>query len=305
MTVAVLVNRLAGTVRSIGAEKLQRNLKQVAEERELAAEIAFVHPKELDGATADAAARSSVEAVVVGGGDGTLSSAASILSSTSTPLGILPLGTMNLYARALRVPLDPVEALGGLAERELVRSDLGDVNGRRFTHHVTLGLHPRMIRLREAAGMESKILKRLAAIRAWFKAFRRPPLHSYDITIDGERQRLDASSLILTNNLLEEGLGQLPYQALPDRNLIALYHTAARRRSELATLSVAALAGKWQSNPQMEMKTARVVEIATHSNRFTLSVDGELVRLREPLRITSLPKALAIVRPRAHAEDAT
>ena len=298
MTIAVLVNRLAGTVRSIGEQELQRDLRQVAELRGLDAKIAFIHPGELDAAIAEAAADTSIEAVVVGGGDGTLSSAASVLSTTDTPMGILPLGTMNLYARALRVPLDPVEALGGLAERELVRSDLGEVNGRRFAHHVTLGLHPRMIRLREAAGMQSRVLKKLAAVRAWFRAFRRPRLRAYRVSLDGERAILRASSLIMTNNLLEEGLGQLPYQALPDSNLIALYHTAARHRGELATLSLAALAGQWQSNPQMQMRTAREVELETTSNRFTLSVDGELVRLREPLRITSLPQALAIVRPR-------
>ena len=50
--------------------------------------------------------RANAEAVVAGGGDGTVSAVASILAGTPVPLGVLPLGTLNHFAKDLGIPLD-------------------------------------------------------------------------------------------------------------------------------------------------------------------------------------------------------
>src|SRR5690606_39913243 len=58
-----------------------------------------------------AATTDGVDAILAGGGDGTISTAAGIAYETGMPLAVLPAGTMNLFARALKVPLVLDEAL--------------------------------------------------------------------------------------------------------------------------------------------------------------------------------------------------
>ena len=87
-----------------------------------------------------------VDLVVLGGGDGTLSSAAPALIETGLPLGILPLGTANDLARTLELPLDPAAAAQVIVDGQLRRIDLGEVNGKPFFNVASLGLSVGMTR---------------------------------------------------------------------------------------------------------------------------------------------------------------
>src|SRR5438034_8290885 len=70
--------------------------------------------------------------LVVGGGDGTIAAAASALAGTKTALGILPLGTLNHFARDLGIPLDTDDAAKLIARRTERRVDVAQMNGRIF-----------------------------------------------------------------------------------------------------------------------------------------------------------------------------
>ncbi|MFZ8477895.1 diacylglycerol/lipid kinase family protein, partial [Staphylococcus aureus] len=65
----------------------------------------------------------------VGGGDGTLRTAARHLAGTGKVFGVLPFGTMNLLARDLGVPLAPDQAIQALAAAPIDRIDIGRING--------------------------------------------------------------------------------------------------------------------------------------------------------------------------------
>ena len=85
-------------------------------------------------------ARGRVDAVILGGGDGTLTLAADALVDVQLPLGILPMGTANDLARTLGIPSDPVAAAEVIARRHLKRIDLGWVNGTHYFNVATVGL---------------------------------------------------------------------------------------------------------------------------------------------------------------------
>jgi YegS/Rv2252/BmrU family lipid kinase len=91
-------------------------------------------------------AASAVDLVVLGGGDGTLSSAASALIETGLPLGILPLGTANDLARTLGIPIDVEGAAQVIVEGNLRRIDVGEVNGKPFFNVASMGLSVGMTR---------------------------------------------------------------------------------------------------------------------------------------------------------------
>src|SRR5947199_4941977 len=75
------------------------------------------------------------ELLVVGGGDGTISAAASALVGSGTLLGIIPLGTLNHFARDLGIPTDLRAAAALIARRGERRVDLGEMNGRMFINN--------------------------------------------------------------------------------------------------------------------------------------------------------------------------
>ena len=105
------------------------------------------------GAEAPDAARSAVShgaaAVVAGGGDGTVSSVASVLVGSNTPLGVLPLGTLNHFAKDVRIPLDLEGAVATVVAGHVTGVDVGEVNGRTFINNASIGVYPDIVVERE------------------------------------------------------------------------------------------------------------------------------------------------------------
>src|SRR6266511_4943051 len=95
------------------------------------------------------AARQAGGTIVAAGGDGTINAVASALVGTDTPLGILPLGTLNHFAKDLRIPLDLESAARTIIARRMIRVDVGEVNGRIFLNNSSLGIYPRIVEARE------------------------------------------------------------------------------------------------------------------------------------------------------------
>lgn len=89
------------------------------------------------------AARHALEAgadmVVAMGGDGTINEVVQALAGQEVPLGIIPTGTINILAREVDVPLDPMAAIDTIATGEPRTLDLGKANGRYFTSMIGLG----------------------------------------------------------------------------------------------------------------------------------------------------------------------
>src|SRR5690606_30564472 len=128
-----------------------------------------------------AATTDGVDAILAGGGDGTISTAAGIAYETGMPLAVLPAGTMNLFARALKVPLDLNEALEALAGGRLGEVDVATANGRLFVHQFGVGIHARLVRIREGMTYSSRVGKIFASLRAIAAAVIRPPVFEVEL----------------------------------------------------------------------------------------------------------------------------
>ena len=82
---------------------------------------------------------------MVGGGDGSIRTVAGVLAETSVPLGVLPLGTLNHFAKDLGIPLPLKEAAATIAAGTIRIIDLADVNGETFINNSSIGIYPYMI----------------------------------------------------------------------------------------------------------------------------------------------------------------
>src|SRR5207247_1844445 len=133
--------------------------------------------------------------VLVAGGDGTVAPAAIAILGTDATLGILPFGTYMNIANGLGIPLRPIDAARGIAERKVKRSDVGEVAGKVFFETCGIGIDADMF---GAA--------RLAERGRWGPAFRRivrwatANSHRVDITVDGKTERHRVLQILVVNS---------------------------------------------------------------------------------------------------------
>ena len=128
--------------------------------------------KQLAEAALESAKAGEIDAVVVGGGDGSIRTVAGVLAGSEVPLGILPLGTLNHFAKDLGIPLHLGEAAEVIAKGAQRDVDLAEVNGETFINNSWIGIYPYMVLDRERRRAHHKVAKWMAMVPALFRARR-------------------------------------------------------------------------------------------------------------------------------------
>ncbi|WP_162918406.1 diacylglycerol/lipid kinase family protein [Taklimakanibacter deserti] len=291
----MVLNQDSGTLRDGDAKAMARTIVDIVKSHGHKVDVRLVRGVEIKEALTHA--RESSDTVLAGGGDGTVSTAAALFAGHKTVLGILPLGTMNLFARALGIPLNLEEATEMLLTGEKRPIDIGEVNGEIFVHHVTLGLHPRIVAGRERQRYHSRLGKKLAWLKTWWKLLRQAPRMRLRLTVDSDQVKLKTTSLIIANNPFVEGLGGLPHSEMPERGKLAIYAAQTRDWKELLAMSAQASLGKWESNSRLDFLEGREIAIHAERKRLRVSIDGELAYLQTPLRAKIRPSSLWVLCP--------
>ena len=145
MKASVLLNAAAGSVDSEAtAKEVARVLAAFRTAGIEAVAVSAVEPLHLPAAV-EKAARSDADVVVLGGGDGTLNCGVEALAGGDKPLGILPLGTLNHFAKDLGIPMDLDEAVRTIVAGNVRTVDVGEVNGRFFLNNSSIGIYPEVV----------------------------------------------------------------------------------------------------------------------------------------------------------------
>jgi diacylglycerol kinase family enzyme len=296
MKLTLVLNGTAGTLRGIDPQATAEELATIlrAHGHEVKAEV---HAGKRSIAAITRICRSmACDAIIVGGGDGTVSAAAAAAVDSRLALGIIPLGTMNLFARSLAIPLEMRAAAEALATGHLAHVDIGEVNGRFFIHHVTLGLHPRMIDIRERLSYGSRLGKIWATMQAWWIVVHRPPRLAARVTAGDTTLERRTAAVLVTNNPLGEG--HLPYADDLEQGELGLYVTTSRRWSDLIQLAAQLALGGISATPLLESRRAAEILIDLPAAAVKASVDGEIVSFQPPLRFCVRRHGLTVLRPR-------
>jgi len=294
----VVLNRAAGTIRGSDPRKVASDVRHFFEAAGQDASVKLTSGSGMGGIIARHLREKDVDAIIVGGGDGSVSSAAAQLQGSGIALGILPLGTMNLYARSLGVPLTLPEALKALTEAEPKPVDAGFVEDRLFLHQVSLGLHPELVKTREKMTYRSRMGKMLASARAWVSTMRRPKILSLKIEVDGTSKEFDTPALVISNNLY--GGTYLPYADKVDEGILGIYVCTSPHWADLLKLSADVMLGNWWNNACVEIMTGRKIRMDIRKRRgrsVVASVDGELVRFSGRIEAKIVPGALEVLMP--------
>jgi diacylglycerol kinase family enzyme len=255
--------------------------------------------------TARRALRHGAKLVVAGGGDGTINAVASVMVGSGVHFGVLPLGTLNHFAKDLGIPLDLDEAVRNLAEGVPRQVDVGEVNGRIFLNNSSLGLYPDIVRDREKQQSRLGRGKWLAALWATIAALRRYPFLSMRLTVGGETLARRTPFVFIGNNRYTmQGLAIGERDRLDD-GLLSLYVAQHPTRLGLLRFAFDALLGKLGSERNFDVLEASGFEIDTHHARLHVATDGEVTVMNPPLRYRVRPGALTVLAPEATIETTT
>ena len=243
------------------------------------------------------AVRSEAATIVAGGGDGTVNAVASLLVDTDKRLGVLPVGTLNHFAKDLKIPLDLEGAVRTIIADNTVRIDVGEVNGRIFLNNSSLGLYPSLIHRREQR-QKLGYGKWPAFIWAAFSVMRRYPFLDVRLKADGREISSRTPFVFIGNNEYEMENFKIGGRSRLNAGQLSLYFSHRTGRLGLGMLALRALMGRLVRTKEFVAMCTTEVSIETPRDRIRVSTDGEVVMMRPPLRYRIRPASLRVIVPR-------
>lgn len=291
--IVVLLNASSGTGKGADAAKV---LERIFADAGRPARIELVESGERLRDLAQAAVKAGCSALVAGGGDGTINTVAAAAAGTDVPLGVLPLGTLNHFAKDVGIPEDLAKAAQVVLDGYTERVDVGMVNDRIFLNNSSIGVYPRLVRLRERYQKRGRG-KWIAAFWAMLVVLRRHSFMGVRIVADGEaRVRRTPFVFIGNNEYRMEGLSAGTRETL-DRGTLALYLMNASGRRSLLWLGWQILRGRTHRLGELETLLVDDAEIETRRHAQQIAVDGEVVPQYGTLHYRIRPLALRVFRP--------
>ena len=276
----VLADELAGEFAKHGAQ----------------AEVVLVEP----GCDLCEAVRRAVDegarVAVAAGGDGTVNAVASVVAGTATALGVLPLGTLNHFAKDLGIPLDLAGAVETIVRGKVRRVDVGEVNGRLFVNNSSVGIYPTMVRKREAQQRLGKG-KWSAFVHAMLTVMGRYPLIRVTVIADGRSITRKTTLVFVGNNDYELHGLRIGKRARLDAGRLAVYLPHGASRWKLVWFAVRGLFGRLRDAQDFDVFHVAELSILVNRPKLTVATDGEVTVLELPLEYRIRPGGLAVVAP--------
>ncbi|EHD20885.1 MULTISPECIES: lipid kinase [Brenneria] len=264
--------------------------------------IAVIEPGAQDSGTSGDIIRAhanDVDFVIIGGGDGTLNAAAQALVDTGLPLGVLPLGTANDFARTLDIPKDLKQAVQIIADGYLRSIDLGEVNGHLFFNVSSIGFSAALAR-----GLSAESKKRwgtLGYALAAFKLLKQSRPFRAEIEHDGVRERVRTVQVSVGNGRFYGGGMTVEQTAAPDDGRLDVYSLEVSHWWEIIALVPflrRGTHGRWR-----KVRAFSATRLTLHTAKpHDINADGELVG-KTPAIFTLKARAIRVFSPQKTAAN--
>jgi diacylglycerol kinase family enzyme len=291
--IRVIVNRNA---KGVGDEKACDALMESITRALPTAEVWFSDENTKIDVLVERAVRDGATMLVGGGGDGTINAVASAVVGTDRVLGVLPLGTLNHFAKDLGVPADIEEAIAVLRDGTPSLVDVGEVNDRIFLNNSGLGLYPDIVHLREIR-QKHGAAKWPSAIVAAIRALRKYRLLGIRITVDDEPMLRRTPAILVGNNEYTTQNTLEPKRVALDSGKLSLYIPRKVGRWKLIWFSLKALLTNSGLDDGFETLLTDTFTIESHHKKLRVSLDGEVAVMPTPLKYRSRAAELRVIMP--------
>ena len=243
------------------------------------------------------AVQGDAQIIVAGGGDGTISTVASLLVGTNKTLGVLPLGTLNHFAKDLRIPPDIEEAIRVIAHGYSITVDVGTVNERFFINNSSIGLYPEIVHHRERHQRRG-LSKWTAFVYATLLVLRRFRLLNVRLLADEKSIAHRTPFVFIGNNEYKTNLLEVGKRDSLSDGQLSLYIAPLTRRWHLFRFILRALFDRLSDEKDFEVITTGEVWVETRrKRRLRVAMDGEITIMDVPLHYRIHPGALRVIVP--------
>jgi diacylglycerol kinase family enzyme len=287
MEAVVILNRNKGD-----RDEVARALKGAG----IAAAIEAVDGDDI-GDRVDAAVKGGAGAVVVGGGDGSVSRAAQAIAGSEAGLGILPLGTLNHFARDLGMPMGLDEAARAIATASPRPIDVAEVNGHLFVNNAAIGLYPLMVVDREAQQHRLGRSKRLAMLVASLRTLLRFHHQRLTLSVDGGEARIDTPLLFVGNNDYRLALPGAGKRERIDQGKLCVLVLRKKGVAGFLAAVARALLGLTRDDDMVRLDEVEWLRVDSARSQLTLAIDGETLSMKPPLDFRIHKGALKVIAP--------
>ena len=298
--VAALLNVMAGGIESSG-EKLGEIVRSAFAARGIACEIEALPGGKLADAAKRAlqrAKKNELDAIIAGGGDGTIHTIAAVLAGTDVPLGILPLGTLNHFAKDLRIPMKLEHAVDVVAAAHSVNIDVGEVNGIVFLNNSSIGVYPYMVLDRERL-RRTGLKKWTAMALAGLRMLRVFPVRRLRVHAEGWVEPCRTPCLFVGNNQYTFNLTAPRKRENLEGGELWFYIVKHQTRLSLVWFTFRSLLGLADIERDLRVFGAKHADIGARKRkkRLAVALDGEVVFLRPPLHYRIRGRELRVYVP--------
>jgi len=291
--IVVITNKGAGTG---GDAEKATSIREAFRAVDVDVEVHEVDGKELTNAARSAVAKGATT-VVAAGGDGTVNTVAAALVGSDISLGVLPMGTLNHFAKDVGIPLDIADAAAAIVRGHKGKVDVASVNDHIFINNSSIGLYPLMIRDRDKQRSRFKRSKFWAMIRASAAIFRRFPTFAVEMTIEGRTVRYRTPAVFVGNNVYKLEVFTLGTRETLDAGLLSVYAVRTRTRWRTVVMLLSALFSKLEEHDLFDAARTEAVTLDTKKTNIEVSLDGEVVRMQTPLQYQIMKHSLNVILP--------
>jgi diacylglycerol kinase family enzyme len=290
----VVLNASAGTMGE--GHDAEARIRHAFAQRGSEFVVVVVKPEEVESAVRDGLKR-GLDIVFVGGGDGTLATAARCLVGSPTALGVLPLGTRNHFARDLKIPLPIEEAVKAVLEGGVVEVDLGEVNGVAFINNVSIGVYPEAVAEREWHQRYAGMSKWRAWIHALVNVFWRYRMRVLHLKWDGRETIARTPFVFVGNNEYVVEAEEFGRRKSLLSGKLAAYYAPDIGRFRFLWNATKALLGVVHDGLNLEKIVTARLTVESRERRLDVAIDGEVHSFRPPLEFVVRPRVLRVVVP--------
>jgi len=242
---------------------------------------------------------SDADVIVAGGGDGTISSVVRGIIGGRRSLGVLPLGTLNHFAKDMGIPLELHDAIRTVVTGVSTSIDIAEVNGVAFVNNSSVGVYAALVRGREALQKQSGRGKVYAMLAVGLRMLWKFPMLDVDLDADGESISRRTPLVFIGNNEYQISLFEQGARARLDGGRLCLYIAQCDGRWAAVRLLVRFILGRPEQARDFELWKVKEVRIKSHKHHLHVAIDGEVFRLTPPLRYVIHPMALQVIVPPA------
>ncbi len=297
MKVIVLINSKAGSFTTSPNLARAEHLREAFSADQIDADVRPVEGFHLISAAREALAEKP-DAIVAGGGDGTVSSVAGALAHSKIPMGVLPMGTLNHFAKDLGLPTNLEQAVKIIAQGNTKPIDLAKVNHRTFINNSSIGIYPQVVREREEQRLRLGRGKWMAMFIAALGALRRFPVLFVRLGIEDHTVLRRTPFVFIGNNRYEMSLMSVRGRQQLGEGILSLYIANRTGRFGMLRLAIRLILGRLNQAKDFEEFYLNELWIETGKRRLHVALDGEVETMFPPLHYQSLPAALQVFVPK-------